>query len=72
MKHQIGESPNKGRRVVQALRRMKMRDAQALGQITSFDIDFVKCFDVVGHERDRHHENSLTLICGKGVKGLVK
>ena len=71
MKHKVGKSPNECRRVIQTLGHMKTLDTQMLGQLASFDIEFVKRFEVVGHEGNRHHENSLSLICREGLKRLV-
>jgi hypothetical protein len=61
-KHHVGKGPNEGGRVIQALRHMKTPDVQTLSHITRFDLDFVKRFDVVGHEGNRHHKNLLAFL----------
>jgi hypothetical protein len=62
VKHKVGKGPNECRRTIQAHRDMKTLDTETLGQRTRFDIDFVKRFDVVGDERNRHNQNSLASV----------
>jgi hypothetical protein len=59
VKHEVGKSPDKCGRVIQASGHVKLLDAQTLGDLAGFDIDFVQSFDVVGDEGNRHHEDSL-------------
>jgi hypothetical protein len=55
VKHKVGKGPNERRRIIQAHHDVKTLDAETRGQLARFDIDFVKRFDVVGDERNRHN-----------------
>jgi hypothetical protein len=70
---QIGEGPDKPGGIAYGGHHFKLLDAQVRGVFAGFYIYFVKCFDVLGDERNGNDEQLLlSALCKSGKRRVQR